>query len=305
MMKLNRHIWLLAAILCVAFVACKEDDTEVSTITSFDKFSTTLPAPIVVSEADATHTINLTFDDRQIMDVHVSVAVSEASTATEGADFDLSAHELSVSALERSASVDITVHSDFEPEGDETVVLLIEGTDPFGLPTPVEALVLTIRDSIYATSVQLGWEGTFEYAGGTYTLCENADIDLFIADANGDFVGGFGGATANCPENMAVGGLPDGTYSIVANLYDNGLFGAPDIDTIPIPLTVVLFKGGVLTDANSTIRYTTEDYPQVPLWTAYTPSDPNGEALVVVGTIRVSGGQVTLVNPDGTDVGSL
>jgi hypothetical protein len=291
--------------LGVAFVACKEDDTEVSTITSFDKFSTNLPAPIVVAEEDATHTINLTFDAKQIMDVHLEISVAESSTATEGVDFDLSAHEISVASLERSAAVDIIVHADYEPEGNETVVLHIEGTDPFGLPLPVESLVLTIRDSIYPTSVQLNWEGTFEYAGDTYTLCENADIDLFIADGTGAFVGGFAGASANCPENMAVGGLPDGTYSIVANLYENGLFGAPDIDTIPIPLTVVLYKGGVLTDANSTIRFTSDDFPQVPLWTAYTPSDPDGAANVIVGTIRVSGGTVTLVNPDGTDVGSL
>jgi hypothetical protein len=289
----------------MALVACKEDDTEVSTITSFDKFSTTLPAPITVAEADATHSINLSFDEKQIMDIHLEVSVAESSTATEGVDFDLSAHEISVASLERAATVDIIVHADFEPEGDETVVLHIEGTDPFGLPLPVESLVLTIRDSIYATSVQLGWEGTFEYAGGTYTLCDNVDIDLFITDAGGNFVGGFGGATAACPENMAVGGLPDGTYNIVANLYENGLFGAPDIDTIPIPLTVVLFKGGVLTDANSTLRYSSDDFPQIPVWTAYTPSDPDGLANVVVGTIRVSNGTVTLVNPDGTDVGSL
>lgn len=305
MMKLNRHIWLLVALIGVAFVACKEDDTEISTITSFDKFSTILPAPIVVAEADATHTITFSFDDKQIMDVHVAVSTAASSTATEGEDFDLSTHEVSVGALERTGSVDITVHADSEPEGDETVVLRFEGVDAHGLPTPVESLVLTIRDSIYATAVQLDWEGTFEYAGSTYTLCDNVDIDLFILDSNGEFAGGFGGATANCPEAMIVGTLPDGTYSIVANLYDNGLFGAPDIDTIPIPMTVTLYKGGVLSSSQSTISYSSDDFAQLPVWTSYTPSDPNGEALVVVGQIRVSNGQVTLVNPDGSDVGQL
>jgi hypothetical protein len=305
MMKLNRHIWLLAAILGIGFVACKEDDTEISTITSFDKFTTTLPAPIVVAEADATHTINLTFDAKQIMDIHLSISTSPASTATEGVDFDLSTHEIAVTSLGGSASFDIIVHSDFEPEGDETVVLTIEGSDAFGLPTPVESLILTIRDSIYPVGVQLGWEGTFEYAGGTFTLCDNADVDMLLFDSNGDLVAEFGAATGACPENLIVGHLPDGTYSLMANLYNNGLFGAPDIDTIPIPLTVVLFRGGVVSDAASTFRYSTDNFPQLPVWTSYTPSDPDGAALVMVGTIRIVGGVVTLVNPDGTDVGTL
>jgi hypothetical protein len=306
MMKLNRNIWFLATLLVVGLVACKEDDTEISTITSFEKFSlTNLPAPIVVAEADAAHGITFNFDDKQIMDVHVAIETASSSTATEGEDFDLSTHEIAVAALGKSGSFEISVHSDFEGEGDETVVLHFSGTDPHGLPTPVESHVLTIRDSIYPVAVQLDWEGTFQYAGGTYTLCGNADIDLFLVDDQGNFAGGFGGATANCPERMFTGTLTDGDYGIVANLYDNGLFGAPGIDTIPIPMVVTVFKGGVVTPDASTLTYSTADFASVPLWTAYTPSDPNGEALAVVGTLRIGGGQATLINPDGAVVGSL
>lgn len=306
MIKFNKNIWFLIALVSVAFVACDDDDTEVSTITSFEKFTfSELPAPRVVPEADAVYTIDFAFDEKQIMDVHVEIVPSDASTATENVDYTLSAHEVAVGALARSGSFDIHVLEDYEAEGDETIILHLGGTDAFGLPTAQEVLVLTIRDSIYPVAVQLDWEGTFEYAGGTYTLCENVDLDLFLVDDQGAFAGGFGGATAACPETMFTGALAVGDYTIVANLYGNGLFGAPGIDTIPIPLRVSMFKGGVVSDTETTIRYTATDFASVPTWTAYTPSDPNGEALANLGTLRVGNDAVTLINPDGGTVGSL
>ncbi|MDZ4748183.1 MAG: hypothetical protein SH808_06815 [Saprospiraceae bacterium] len=305
MKKINRNIWFLIALVSLVIGSCKEDDTEISTITSFEKFSTTV-TPLVVAEADATHTITFNYDSKQIMDIHVEVEASAASTATEGVDYDLSAHEYSVSALGGSGSVDIAVYADFDPEGDETVVLHLTGTDVNGLPTPVESLVLTIRDSIYTVAVELNWDGSFVYDGDTYSICEEGvDIDLFLADGTGAFVGGFGGATGACPERMFSGTLADGTYSIVANLYGNALFGTPAIDTVPYPLSISLFKGGVLTPEATTIRYAAADFAQVPVWTTYTPSDPDGLANAILGQIRISGGTVTLVNPDGADVGSL
>jgi hypothetical protein len=305
MKKITRNIGLLFALVSVAIVSCKEDDTEISTISSFEKFSTTV-TPMVVAEANATHTITFNYDSKQIMDIYVAVETSAASTATEGADFDLSAHEFTVTSLGGSGSVDITVHADFEPEGDETVVLNIAGTDYNGLPTPVESLVLTIRDSVYTVGVQLTWDGTFEYDGDTYSICENGvDIDLFLADGTGAFVGGFGGATGACPEYMFSGTLADGTYDIIANLYGNALFGVPDIDTVVYPMVVSLFKGGFLSPDATTIKYAAADFPQLPVWTTYTPSDPDGLSNATVGQIRIGGGTVTLVNPDGADVGTL
>ena len=305
MKKISRNIWFLIALVSMVIGSCKEDDTEISTITSFEKFSTSV-TPLVVAEADATHTISFNYDSKQIMDIHVDIAVSAASTATEGVDYDLSAHDFSVLALGGSGTIDIVVHADLEPEGDETVVLKLSGTDVNGLPTPVEALVLTIRDSIYPVAVELNWDGEFVYDSTTYSICgEGVDIDLFLADGTGAFVGGFGGATGACPERMFTGTLPDGIYSIVANLYGNALFGTPDIDIVEYPLVVSIFKGGVVTPEATTIKYSTLDFAQVPVWTTYTPSDPDGLANAVLGQIRIAGGTVTLVNPDGTDVGAL
>jgi len=306
-MTIYKKIWLLFAVVGVCLVACKDDQTEVSTITSFEKFSVaTLPTPIVVSEAEATHTINFAFDDRQIFDVTVSVTPTEASTATEGVDYDLSTNEVSVPTLGKDGSFDIHVYADFEAEGDETVVVRFAGTDPAtGLPTPVESLVMTIRDSIYPVAVQVAWSSDFVYDGDTYNTCDFVDVDLFLLDSQGAFAGGFGGATASCPERMFLGSLADGDYSIAANLYDNGLFGTPDIDTVAIPITVSIFKGGVVSDTETTVTYDANDFSQIPLWTAYTPSDPDGLSNAILGTIRVGGGKVTLLDPDGNVVGAF
>ena len=307
-MKSLRYIWLLAVIFGLAWVSCKEDDTTVSTITSFEKFNAELPSVITVTEpesADETHIVTISFNENQIMDIHIEVAVSPESTAEEGVDFSLGAHEYEVTALRREAHVEVIIHPDVEAEGDETIVLSVHGLDPYGVPLPAEGHVITIKNRVYPTDLYLDWEGEYTDSAGTHSLCGAIDIDLFVADDQGNLVGGFGGATAACPEHMSVGGLPDGTYNIVANLYDNGALGSTDLVQSAIPLTAILAKGGQIGPDESTVLFSTAGFAQVTPWTTFTPSDPNGEANVIVGRIRVTGGVVTLINPAGGEVGSL
>ena len=308
-MTIYKNIWLLVVLFGMALVACKDDTTEVSTVTSFENFPTEFPAAITVVEpegtAEETHTITLTFSGAQVVNLHLVVSSSDTSTATEGVDFDFVTHEIEVLALSRKATVDIVVYGDTEPEEDETIVLRVENTDPYGTPAPAEAIVITIQNREPPTDVVVSWDGEYTDSAGVQSLCDNIDIDLFLLDDQGAYAGGFGGATGNCPETMAPSTLPDGTYSIVLNLYDNGALGATGLVDSPIYIEVVLAKGSYLLVENSTIRYNTKDFSQVPVWTTFTPSDPNGAANVTVGTLRVSGGKVTLVNPAGVDVGEL
>ncbi len=308
MKKITRNIWMLFALVSVLIVSCKEDDTEVSTIASYDKFDTQFSEPITVTEpegAEETTTVTITFSEKQIMDLNLSVSVSAASTATEGADFDLATHDLSVQALARQGSIDVVVYGDADPEGDETIVLSVQGVDVFGFPKPAEAVVIIIKNRAYPTDLLVSWDNEYSDSAGVHSMCDAIDIDLFLLDSNGDYAGGFGGATGNCPEMMTPGSLPDGTYSIVVNLYDNGALGATDLEEAPINMLVLLAKPGVLLAGESTIFYHTADFNQVPLWTTFTPSDPDGLANATIGTVRVAGGKVTLVNPAGVDVGEL
>lgn len=299
---------MLFALVSVLIVSCKEDDTEVSTIASYDKFDTQFSEPLSVTEpegADETTTVTITFSEKQIMDLHLAVSVSAASTATEGADFDLATHELSVQALARQGSIDVVIYGDADPEGDETIVLSVSSLDVFGIPKPAESVVIIIKNREYPTDVLVSWDNEYVDSAGVHSMCDAIDIDLFLLDSNGDYAGGFGGATGNCPEKMTPGSLPDGTYSIVVNLYDNGALGAPGLEEAPINMKVLLAKPGVLLADQSTIFYHTGDFNQVPVWTTLTPSDPDGLANATIGTVRVAGGKVTLVNPAGGDVGEL
>ena len=308
MKKITRNIWMLLALVSVLIVSCKEDDTVVSTLTSYDKFDTQFPEAITVTEPEGveeTHTVTITFNEKQIMDLNLTVSVSAASTATEGADFDLVTHDLTVQALARQGGIDVVIYGDGFPEGDETIVLNVQSHDVFGIPQPAEALVITIKNRVYPTQVILLWDNEYTDSAGVHNTCDDIDMDLFLTDSDGNFAGGFGGATGNCPEYMVPGSLADGTYNIVVNLYDNGALGAPGLEETPINFLVLLAAPGLLLPEQSTIFYYTLDFNQVPVWTTFTPSDPDGLANVTVGTLRVVGGKVTLVNPAGVDVGEL
>lgn len=310
MKKITRNIWFVIALMSVFIVSCKEDDTEVSTIASFEKFDTQFPEAITVTEPEGleeTHIVTITFNEKQVMDLNLEVSVSPASTATEGpgADFILNTHDLSVLALARQGEIEVVINGDGIPEGDETIVLNVQSHDVFGIPQPAEALVITIKNRVYPTQVILLWDNEYTDSTGVHNTCDDIDMDLFLTDSDGNFAGGFGGATGNCPEYMVPGSLADGTYNIVVNLYDNGALGAPGLVETPINFLVLLAAPGLLYPEQSTIFYYTLDYNQVPVWTTFTPSDPDGLANVTVGTVRVAGGKVTLVDPAGADVGEL
>ena len=301
MNRLTRNIFFALIASGVMFTSCKNDDTERSVITSFEKFTfTELPEAIEVPEEDNDYDFTFKFDERQLMNVNVGISVNANSTATEGVDFDLSTHSIAIGAFGQEGSFSITVYGDFEPEEDETVILDLYSEDLHGLPLPAETLVMTIKNSV-GVIIELDWDGLFDYAGNTYDLCSNVDIDFYLTDADGNVVDGYQGATGACPEYSYMDGIADGEYDIMANLYDNGLFGAPDIDTVAIPMRVNLFKGGEMLPSESTVRYDTGDFSEVPLWTAYTEPDPT----VNIGKIRIGGGKVTLVDPAGTEVGSV
>jgi hypothetical protein len=264
-MTIYKNIWLLVVLFGMALVACKDDTTEVSTVTSFEKFSNRVSGSYNccgTRGAEETHTVTLTFSGAQVVNLHLVVSAGETSTATEGVDFDFVSHEIEVLALSRKAAVEIVVYGDDEPEEDETIVLHVDNTDPYGIPAPAEALVITIQNREGATGVVVSWDGEYTDSAGVQSLCDNIDIDLFLLDDQGAFAGGFGGATGNCPESMVPGSLPDGIYSIVVNLYENGALGAAGLVDSPIYFDVALAKPGVLLVENSTIRYNTKDFPR-------------------------------------------
>lgn len=303
---------ILGLLVCVAILAsCNKDEGDVSTITEPQKYTfASLPEAIVVPEEAGTYEFTFTFDDKQIYDAHVILSANEESSATEDADYHLSTHAVDVSTLGGSGSFSVTVDEDFLPEGDETIVMDFSGDAPFNLPEAQKGLILTIQNKIYPPAIRLDWSTDFTFNGNPgFNACSFADVDMLILDEMGNEVSGFAAATGDCPEMVFADAVTaDGTYDIVANLFDNetisGLVGG-GIDSFAYNMHVTLFKGGVVPPEASTATYNTLDFDGVDKFYSYSPSDGDGERLITIGQVKVTNGEMVLYDPEGTEVGSF
>lgn len=265
-MLINKNIWLQVLAFGVLMSCSKEEGPEsiVQTFETFPVVTENITA-ITVTEA-GTYTIPIPFDERQIVDVQVSISNGESSTAVEGKDFIISTHTIDLLALSGGGSVDITVLPDLDPEDDETIYLTFEGDHPIGSPAPQEILAITIKDSVYLTpQLVLDWSGGIAAFPGEVWE-DYIDIDMMILDGADNEVSGWVGATAAVPEVATSDDIPDGTFSVVANLWSNPITGnGLDNEDLPIVLTIAL--GGV-----GTTSFVAKDIGLTPVWNGDTPS---------------------------------
>jgi len=288
--------------------SCSKDDGDVSTITSPQEFDfTSITEPITVPEEAGTYDINFTFDQNQIIDVNIEISESSNSTATEGVDYDLSTHDVDVSTLAGEGSFSVTVYEDFLPEETESVVVNIGGGDPFRLPASREVTLLNIENKVYPPAIQLDWSTDFAFGTSTFNTCGNSDIDLLVYDDMGNEVSGFAAATGACPEILFGDAITvDGTYDLVAQLFDNNTIGplvGSGVDSFAYNMEVVLFKGGVVAPEGSTARYNTLEFDNADKFFSYSPSDAAGDNLITIGSITKSGSELVLFDPNGAEVG--
>ncbi len=301
-MKMNIYKKLgVFSLLCLLFISCKEDVPTASVVQSFEEFPVLVNniTPIVVPEAAETYTINFPMDDRQIVAVDVNVVTGESSTATEGVDFSISTDVVSLEAYSGGGSFDITIFPDLAAEGDETIYITLAGDTPIGSPAEVEVLAITVRDSIYTTpSISLTWEGEIAAFPGNF-WCSFIDIDMLIVDGVGADVTGFVGATAACVEVATADDIPDGTYTVLANLWANPITGnGLDNEILPVRMQIAL--GGV-----GTAGFVANDIGLTPVWNGDTPSDQAGAFNITMGTITVDGNIMTLNDGNGDFVGTF
>jgi hypothetical protein len=157
-MFINKNIWLLALTFGL-LMSCSTEEGPESIVQTFEKIPVIVEdiTSITVTEA-GTYTIPIPFDERQIVDVRVTISNGESSTAVEGVDFTLSNHAIDLLALSGGGSVDVTILPDLNPEPTETIYLTFEGDHPIGSPAPQEVLAITITDSVYlAPQLVLDW----------------------------------------------------------------------------------------------------------------------------------------------------
>lgn len=249
MKKILKQITLLS-LTGLLFVGCSEDDYTGLSQIDYNKRTVTLTSS----------SNNVTFDESMIdpddastYSVTVTANISEAApvniviplvqTGGTGDSGDFSAGTITIPAGFTSASTTVEILQDCESgvEGNETLEIgaanniANANVNPFTLNITIEND--WVNDVI---EFEFDWSGELTYTAGvpaevTIDFCD-ADIDFALAD-NGGNVLGYIAATASCPEAGGFSGLPDGTYFILAEVYDNPFSGLGLTDTMPITTT--------------------------------------------------------------------
>ncbi|WP_303425485.1 hypothetical protein [Oceanihabitans sp. 2_MG-2023] len=260
MNKILKNITLL---LCtgVIFTACDSDDNTGDSILEFSTTQVTLSSTMnntVIDESlidpDALPVVTLTATIAEPVNISVRVPIKIASSSTADAD-DFTMDELIIPALQTSATVDIEINKTGDAEGNETLVLTGEN----GPNVSVSSYELNVdieNDFINdVLDLTLSWDGEFESGDLALSSICDVDYDLLLADGVGNLLGYIAG-TADCPESGSVSGLADGSYFLLADLYENPLSGLGFTDTIPLTLdySQEFFGSGTLTNSEHTLN---------------------------------------------------
>lgn len=224
-------------------MSCEDDDsstvdplpsTNVAiTVSSMENNVTVMESAI--AGGMASYTITATIDQPQVLHYIINLEQT-GGTATAGVDFDT--HQMIISPGDTSTSTTIDVYSTGDIETDETFTVSASVGEPAysRLASPFN-FNGTISDD-YVNDVldlTLAWDA--EFVDGDVTIASTCDIDydLLLADGVGNVLGYIAGSS-DCPEVGTLSGLADGTYFLLADLYDNPLSGLGFSDTIPLTL---------------------------------------------------------------------
>ncbi len=266
MIKKIITIFAISALL----TACSEDDNtglsqEVfiaptatyTIVNSVDKTVTVDEGAIDADAGNNVYTITATLDNAISFDTYIDITATGGS----GDASDYSIERIYVPALETEGFGSITINQNCEIEGDENLVFTtntkevnVAGSDVF---------TFNITNDFINSSLDLvmDWAGSYTIegiAGGDLTLdyC-NADLDLLLYDANFAQLGYVLG-TADCPEEGPLAGLLDGTYYLVADMFENPYAGLGANQ--PLPVTLSYSQCGFSENSGTIVNdgYTTE-----------------------------------------------
>ncbi len=162
---------------------------------------------------------------------------------------------------------------------------------------------VTVQDivEVELTAEEYGNEYTYtviDTVDITVDVADEVDWDIFVLDSGGDIVDA--AATGSNPEELELN-LPDGTYTIITDLWANGLLGYYDIvDTdLTMPITAVFTRQGT-----SLIDFEITQIPSEIALVGTPGYDDNGVGFGgIVCEIEVSGGKYTIIEADGTESG--
>lgn len=240
-----KSIFLLALSAGVLATSCSEDDHTDASMINFSSPTVTITSlnDIVVDESsidpDLGYPIEVTatIPEAVFVDIHIPL-VQTGGTADSD---DFTAGTIIITAGHTSASTMVTIWNGCETgvEGDET--LTISYADNIANANmPSYSLDVSIENDWVNDLIEItfDWSGELTYDSGlpsenTIDFCD-IDLDYVITDDTGNPLGYIAG-TGDCPEVAEVSGLDDGTYFIIAEVYDNPF----NVAAYDGPLTVI------------------------------------------------------------------
>lgn len=228
---------------CLAFTSCDNEDDNTgaslldyspATVTLSSSSPTTFDESAIDPDDASTFTIEITATLTEPQPVDAIIDLVKSGGTASSSDF--SAHTISIPAgsLTGSATVEILQTGDIE--GTET--LQISGKSRANFNVSPFTFSATIENDYINNNLDLvlSWDGSAESGDISVASFCDIDFDLAIYDGNFALLGYVAGSSA-CPEEASLAGLPDGTYYLVTELYDNPLSGLGFDDTIPLKLS--------------------------------------------------------------------
>jgi len=172
---------------------------------------------------DQVHTISLSMDMTQVVDVAVHVTQTDGD-AVEGVDYSLSASRLIIKSGTTSSSLDVTILTNPEANGTRSFTITIGDAKTANADITPTTASFTIEDYLDGDlSAHLEWEAsetTTDNSGNVISPTDLADLRLLLSDELYDGSNAIDGADGAGFETFILSGdLPDGEYYFTADFY--------------------------------------------------------------------------------------
>ncbi|MCX7547876.1 hypothetical protein OS188_07915 [Xanthomarina sp. F1114] len=242
----------------VLFYSCSEDDVTGASMINYTSPTVTLTTAstnVVVDESaidpDTGHVIAVSASIPEPVMANLYIYLEQTGGTAGSGDYSING-PIEIKAGTTTGSTSVTIYQDCESgvEGDETLTIANVSPTTNANVTPFSMDISIENDYVNdVIEFEFDWSGEYTYTSDvpsevTIDFCES-DLDFVLADANGNALGYIAG-TASCPEAGGFGGLPDGDYIILAEVYSSP-FSAEGLN-VPMPISVSYdqcgFSGG-------------------------------------------------------------
>ncbi len=263
MKKYIKQIGLLA-LSGILLTACNEDDNTGDAMTTSSPTNITLSAltstideSAIDADDSSTYMVTFSASIPAAVTQDAVVDVWQSGGTADTNDYHFAGDDyIIIPAGSTSGSISVEVYQTGDIEGDETLVFEAASRDGYHSLTPFSHTVTITNDYINdVLDLTLSWDAEVVNGDVTITSLCDIDYDLLLADDGGNLLGYIAGTSA-CPEHGSLSGLADGTYYLLADLYDNPLVDYGFTDAIPITLEYsqdYFPTSGVISNASQTL----------------------------------------------------